>query len=117
MFAAALAQGLVLPEGAVAGRPVELAAQGLEPGAYPIEIAGPGGTEVVTLVTTENGGRLAWTPEAPGRYLLTLFAPGAKYRAELEVAPPPPPVTLEADGLRIGSRTWPLPPGDWLAPL
>ncbi|WP_287370695.1 hypothetical protein [Oceanithermus sp.] len=117
LFAAALAQGLVLPEGAVAGRPVELAAQGLEPGAYPIEIAGPGGTEVVTLVTTENGGRLAWTPEAPGRYLLTLFAPGAKYRAELEVAPPPPPVTLEADGLRIGSRTWPLPPGDWLAPL
>lgn len=117
LLAAALAQGLVLPEAAQAGRAVEISAEGLEPGAYPIEIEGPDGVQVVTLVTTENGGVLAWKPALAGRYRLTLYAPGAKYTAELEVAPPPPRVALEPEGLRVGERLLPLPAGDWLAPL
>ncbi len=117
LLAAALAQGLVLPESAQVGRPVEISAEGLEPGAYPVEIEGPDGVQVVTLVTTENGGILPWKPALPGRYRLTLYAPGARYTAELEVAPPPPRVALEPEGLRVGNRLLPLPAGDWLAPL
>ena len=112
-----MGQGLVLPETAQAGRPVVLASEGLEPGAYPIEIAGPDGVQVVTLVTTEGRGTLEWIPRKPGRYRFVLYAPGAKYTAEIEVAPPPPKVALTPEGLRVGERLWPLPPGDWLAPL
>ncbi len=117
MLLAAMGQGLVLPETAQAGRPVVLASEGLDPGAYPIEIAGPDGVQVVTLVTTEGGGTLEWLPKKPGRYRLVLYAPGAKYAAEIEVAPPPPGVTLTPEGLRIGERLWPLPEGGWLTPL
>lgn len=117
LLAAALAQGLVLPEAAQAGSPVTIAVEGLEPGAYPIEVNGPTGTEVLTLDTTENNGRLNWTPAVPGSYRLTLLAPGVRYSAEIKVVAPPPPVSLEKDGLHIGSRTIPLPEGDWLTPV
>ncbi|WP_456411708.1 hypothetical protein [Oceanithermus sp.] len=117
LLGVALAQGLVLPETAQAGVPVAITAEGLEPGAYPIDIEGPAGVQVVTLVTTENGGVLDWTPPEPGRYSFKLYAPDRVLTAELGVAAPPPAVRLKADGLRIGERLLPLPALDWLEPL
>ncbi len=113
----ALAQGLVLPEAASVGGQVEISASGLEPGAYPIEIVGPDGVQVFTLVTTENGGVLTWKPPRAGHYRFILYTPGGRQTAELDVAPPPPKVVLEPEGLRIGDRMLPLPAADWLPPL
>ena len=114
----ALAQSLEVPAQVRAGTPVPIRAEGLEPGAYPIDIDGPDGIQVVTLVTTENNGVLNWIPEKPGVYRLKLYlAADESLDAELRVLAPPPQVTLENDGLKIGEKLWPLPEADWLEPL
>ncbi len=114
----ALAQSLVVPTQVRAGTAVPIRAEGLEPGAYPIDIEGPGGIQVVTLVTTENGGILDWVPEEPGEYLLRLYLSAEKtLNTRLQVMAPPPQVNLEEGGIRIGERFWPLPEANWLDPL
>ena len=118
MLGMALAQSLQVPEQVRAGATVPIRAEGLEPGAYPIEITGPDGVQVVTLVTTENNGVLEWKPPQPGRYELKLFVSADKtLTAATFVLPPPPKVALSEEGLRIGERLWPLPAADWLEPL
>ena len=114
----ALAQSLQVPAQVQAGTPVPIKAEGLEPGAYPVDIEGPDGVKVVTLVTTENNGILNWIPEKPGRYRLKLYlAADETLTAELQVVESPSAVSLDEEGLRIGEKLWPLPSADWLEPL
>jgi len=118
VFALAMAQSFQVPAQVQAGTPVTIEAEGLEPGAYPIEIEGPDGVRVVTLVTSENSGALDWVPETPGDYRLKLYlSADKKLTAEVEVVEPPPTVQLTEEGLEIGEKSWPLPQADWLEPL
>ena len=118
MLGMALAQTLEVPAQVRAGTPVPIKAAGLEPGAYPIDIEGPDGVKVITLVTTENNGVLNWVPKKPGKYRIKLYLTADKnLTAELRVVAPPPQVSLSAEGLEIGDKLWPLPEADWLEPL
>jgi len=118
LLGVALAQSLVLPDTARPGVPVEITAQGLEPGAYALDIAGPEGVFSSTLDATEGEGTLEWVPPAPGRYAVTLYTPEGEVTAELEVVEQPPQAELVEGGLKIGERQIPLPDDlDWLPPL
>ena len=114
----ALAQSLQVPRQARVGEPLEIVVEGVEQGAYPVEIAGPDGVRVVTIVAQDGRGEIDWTPDASGSYQLKLYlAPEKTLTAEVEVLPPAPAVSLEEEGLRVGGRLWPLPKAAWLEPL
>ena len=117
MLGAALAQSLSLPPSASVGEVLTIRAQGLQPGAYPIEISGPDGEQVITLVTNKSEGELNWIPKKAGQYDFRLYAHEGVVSGKLQVEAPPPEVRLDDAGLHVGDVLLPLPKMDWMDPV
>lgn len=112
----ALGQSLLLPETARVGEPLFLEGKDLPPGRFPLEVAGPKGTQALEVESRGGGFRLPFTPEAPGEYRVRLALPSGVVEGRFTALAPQAP-ELTPEGLRLPWGLLPLPPGAWLGPL
>ena len=112
----AAAQVLTVPSEGRVGEPLVIQGEALVPGAYPVEVEGPGGLVVETVEALD--GRFEWryVPEAPGTYTVRLYHAPEPLERTVRVAAVQPALTPE--GLRVGEVVLPLPePGAWIGPV